>query len=408
MSNNFSEYKKPALVLGGGGTKAAAFHIGVCMALQEKGFVFSGGNAKQVKVLSEQVKKNQINFKTYVGSSSGAIICSFLAKGFSPEDILKATINNREINFFNHSWFKKSKTKLAPIKYRDLFAFNLGLMEAKKMLKSFVSFSHFTKSYSLESLLKAYLPINGILRTEQMSKYFKNKVNSEDEFKKLGVDLFILCSKLDTLGLTVFSKYKKKSEHIEYADYSLISDAVAASTAMPGIFSPYAINNLKKEAEFFYDGVILEDLSTNVADEANADLVISSNPVIPYHYHKSIGSLSEYGIPFILIQAIYQLIYKQMKTEQNKKKQIARAFKEIEDYFKKTKLKAEEKDKIFSILEKKLNFNSKTKYIYIQPEKTDYQLFWSDHISLNKKILSYAFKKGLRAGSIALKQIKKN
>ena len=32
----FSDKKKIALVLSGGGIKAAAFHIGVCLALQEK------------------------------------------------------------------------------------------------------------------------------------------------------------------------------------------------------------------------------------------------------------------------------------------------------------------------------------------------------------------------------------
>lgn len=402
MPTLFTQYKKPALVLGGGGTKAAAFHTGVCVALQEKGFLFSGGTEKQVKEIVNQAN-NQPVFQTYIGSSAGAIICSFLAKGYSIEDILKATINKKEVNFFNHSWFKKSTVKLPAIKYRDLFSFNLNLDEAKKLLKSFVSFNTFKQTLSLESLLKAYLPISGILSPQKIEKYFKNKVGLQNEFKQLGVDLFILCSKLDQLGLTAFSKYQKNYSDIEYADYSLISEALAASTAMPGLFSPYPITNQKKEAQFFYDGGILEDWAPKIADIQKADLVVLSNPIIPYHYHESKGSLSTHGIPLILTQAIYQLIYKQTKTEKDRKTQLHNTFNSLKKHLDSLKLSSEEKDKIFNIIEKKINFQHHTKYIYIQPEKTDYQLFWSDHISLNKTLLSYAFKKGLKAGLQALK-----
>ena len=44
-----SQKKKIALVLSGGGVKAAAFHIGVCLALKEKGFRFAGGSAEEVQ-----------------------------------------------------------------------------------------------------------------------------------------------------------------------------------------------------------------------------------------------------------------------------------------------------------------------------------------------------------------------
>lgn len=401
MSKAFNQYKKPALVLGGGGTKAAAFHAGVCAALQEKGFVFAGGNPDQVKKFIQE-NKNKPTFQTYIGSSAGAIICNFLAKGYQVEDILKASIHKEEINFFNHSWFKQSPNKLPPIKYRDLFSFNLSLEEGKKMLKSFVSFNALKQTSSLESLLKAYLPISGILSPHKIAKYFKEKVGGEDQFKQLGVDLFILCSKLDELGLTAFSKYKKNCQDIEFADHSPISEAIAASTAMPGIFSPHPIPNQKKEKQFFYDGAILEDLASQVADNQKADLIIMSNPVIPYQYHESKGSLSQHGIPLILTQAIYQLIYKQTKTAKNRQTQLHHTFNTLKKYLDSLNLKTEEKDKIFHIIEKKLNFKSQTKYIYIQPDKTDYEFFWADHISLNKKLLSYAFKKGYKAGLASL------
>ena len=46
---NIHKKKKIALVLSGGGIKAAAYHIGVCLALKEKGFEFSGGSKEWVR-----------------------------------------------------------------------------------------------------------------------------------------------------------------------------------------------------------------------------------------------------------------------------------------------------------------------------------------------------------------------
>ena len=40
--------KKIGLALSGGGIKASAFHIGVCLALKEKGFRFAGGSKEEV------------------------------------------------------------------------------------------------------------------------------------------------------------------------------------------------------------------------------------------------------------------------------------------------------------------------------------------------------------------------
>ena len=54
MALKLREKKKIGLVLSGGGIKAAAFHIGVCLALREKGFRFAGGTKEQVK---EQLTK---------------------------------------------------------------------------------------------------------------------------------------------------------------------------------------------------------------------------------------------------------------------------------------------------------------------------------------------------------------
>ena len=57
MPINLSEKQKPALVLSGGGVKAAAFHIGVCLALKDKGFKFAGGSPSRV---ADQFKEDSM------------------------------------------------------------------------------------------------------------------------------------------------------------------------------------------------------------------------------------------------------------------------------------------------------------------------------------------------------------
>ena len=68
--------KKLGLVLSGGGIKAAAFHIGVCLALKEKGFKFAGGSKELVR--QKFPKGTPLTFEVYVGSSAGAFVSSIL------------------------------------------------------------------------------------------------------------------------------------------------------------------------------------------------------------------------------------------------------------------------------------------------------------------------------------------
>src|SRR5277367_68605 len=83
-----SNKKRIALVLSGGGIKAAAFHIGVCLALQEKGFRFIGGTREGVE--ESPFLHDPLAIKTYVGSSAGALVSSFLASGHSVKEIIES------------------------------------------------------------------------------------------------------------------------------------------------------------------------------------------------------------------------------------------------------------------------------------------------------------------------------
>jgi len=77
--------KKTALVLSGGVVKAAAWHNGVVLALDEIGFSFKSNN--------QQLDSNKgPEISTYVASSAGTLISLFLASGYSAKDITEAQL----------------------------------------------------------------------------------------------------------------------------------------------------------------------------------------------------------------------------------------------------------------------------------------------------------------------------
>ena len=105
MTPKLSKKKNPALVLSGGGVKAAAFHIGVCLALKDKGFHFAGGSPSRV---ADEFSNDPMTFKTYVGSSAGSIISSILASGYSIEAIIHAFTQGAGKGKFNMHSNKQS------------------------------------------------------------------------------------------------------------------------------------------------------------------------------------------------------------------------------------------------------------------------------------------------------------
>jgi predicted acylesterase/phospholipase RssA len=94
-----SRKKKLALVLSGGGTKAAAFHIGVAYALREKGFSFYQG----LKTDQNRIEPHSKMIQTYIGSSGGSFIATVLAAGYSLENISASFLNqspSKDSEFF--------------------------------------------------------------------------------------------------------------------------------------------------------------------------------------------------------------------------------------------------------------------------------------------------------------------
>ncbi len=182
-----------------------------------------------------------------------------------------------------------------------------------------------------------------------------------------------------------------------------MSRAVAASASLPPFFAPYPITNKKGKEIYFFDGEIRDTLSTHVAADHGADLVISSYSIQPYHFNQEMGSLHEYGIPVIFNQALYQVV--QQKIERHiKHQQNTRAMiNAVVGYLRQAQIAEEHVEKLVDILIQRSNFNPNVDYIYIHPSPQDHEFFFADHFSLNPKVLGAMVKTGFRAAMTALR-----
>ncbi len=386
-----SEKKKVALVLSGGGIKAAAFHIGVCLALREKGFKFVGGS---VKDLEKSNPNEPMAIRTYVGSSAGAFISAILAAGYP----LESLVNAFEVGTgMKHVTFETDPAyKLKPLGYRDIFSINgdglLNFFPNILRHKSLVT-------GGIEALIKNGFKINGLFTTHGLEKYLRKHVLKDNEFGNLGVELFVIATQLNHTRKAIFGNFHEssKTKRLKFVNYATISQAVAASAALPPVFSPYSIRKPPGKEMYFFDGEIRDTLSTHVAVDHGADLVISSYSIQPYHYTNEMGSLHRYGIPVIVNQALYQVIQQKIEKHIEHQAQIHNIYNAVDGYMKQVGAPNEQREKLLEIIRTRVNFKPHVDYIYIHPMPQNYEMFFVDHFSLNPHIMARIVRIGFKS-----------
>jgi len=399
MGLRIRQKKKIALVLSGGGIKAAAFHIGVCLALKEKGFRFAGGTKDQVRRAYPQ--DEPMTIRSYVGSSAGSFVAAILSAGHNLESLVNAfdVGVGQKPHYQDFEW-----DKLRPISYRDLFALNgrglLASIPSTLLSKSLVK-------GGLEALIKDKFKINGFFSTRKIERYLREYALSHNQFSQLGVDLFIIGTQLNHTRKVIFGNFQEswKNERVKYINYAPISQAVAASTSLPPVYAPYGITNPTANKEmYFFDGEIRDTLSTHVAADHGADLVISSYSVQPYHYTEELGSLHKYGIPVILNQALYQVIQQKIDRHIKHQQDFRAIYNAIDGYFKQNDLPEEHREKVLSIIQERVNYRPNVDYVYIHPRPQNHEMFFADHFSLNPQILERIVRIGFKSAISALRK----
>jgi predicted acylesterase/phospholipase RssA len=394
-------FTKAGLVCSGGATKAAAFHVGVCLALRDKGFSFIGGKAEHPAPADSlpypPPKYNAFEIATYVGSSAGAFIVAMIASGVPIESVLHSFSDNPDLHT------EKGVPHLPRITYRDMLVINWP--RPSSVLKSFQKRSVIGKS--VESMILGNLRLPGLFSTRGFAEYLRRYVLPTDYFHELKPNLFIVGTQLDHSRKIIFGRYgteKGYDDYSQYASNAHIADAVAASMSLPPIFVPHLIRHFGGKQRYYIDGEIRETLSTHVAKENGCDLLFCSYTHQPYHFKDEIGSLYQYGVAAIVIQALYQAIEQKVYGAKKAHEHKLATLELVRQFFRSHKYPEEDLQELSRLLQEKLDFKEGLNYVFIHPEPKDREMFFGDHFTLNPSILQSVVTIGYRRAMALLRR----
>ncbi|MFQ5399794.1 MAG: patatin-like phospholipase family protein [Anaerolineae bacterium] len=253
---------KTALVLAGGGLTGAVYEIGALRAIDDL-----------------LVDRTVNDFDIYVGTSAGSLVAAGLANGFSPEMMLQA--------------MDGSHAAIQPVVRRDILRFNTReLVQRSLGLPGLVSraWSHYVRHahdmtlfdmlWSLLETLPSAFYDSGAL--ERYVGHLLAELGGSNTFAALNKQLHIIATDLDTGERAVFSQ----DEH----SHVPISQAVAASSALPVLYTPVRIGDAE-----YVDGAIRGNASLDLAIEQGAKLVLCINPLVPYDHREEEALASRMG-----------------------------------------------------------------------------------------------------------------
>lgn len=387
--------KKIAFVCSGGGVKAGAFHLGVALALQEKGFKFVGG-LEAARPKDDLPKPMEIT--TYVGSSAGSIIASYLASGYSLENIFNSFLDRSSDN--PQDQIPKILPKLTyPILFKVRPEMAKEQLKQIGIIKDIIG--HLMNGNFESLLLFNTLKISGFFSTLGLEEFLRNEVLPSNRFSDFYPELYIVSTQLNHSRKVVFGKHSHPSPPHDpsciYIDDVRVSDACAASAALPPLYSPYSIELSNGKSYFFTDGEIRDTMSTHVAVDSGADLVIASYTHQPYHFTSEVGSLTDLGIPAIMIQSLYQVIEAKINHYVHNKKVQRNAIDAVSRFCKEKGLSDSLRNEIVEVMERELHHRMNVDTIYIHPDAQDPKMFIKEHFSLSPKKMSDIVRSGFRS-----------
>jgi NTE family protein len=319
---------KIALVLSGGAVAGGAYKLG------------------GLKAMNDLMVNHDIgDFDIFIGLSAGALIAAPVAAGVSPEEMIKS-FDGKSQMFTQLRWLDFYNPNLGEIITKPLdFVFKLAtaaprfsinflsmvfssdkkffrsLMElvrkpnyrnADQVVKDLIKIAQASKD--LPSLLEV-LP-SGIFDNSRLETYIRQNIRRNnlknsfaDLYEKLGKELYITALNLDAGEPVVFG-------HDENDSLS-ISEAIQASTALPGFYKPARIRGVD-----YCDGGVTTTANIDVAASHGADLIICYNPFRPFHnkllirFYKDLSTyvadkphIADGGVSAVLNQAFRTLLH---------------------------------------------------------------------------------------------------
>ena len=279
---------KLGIALAGGGPLGGIYEIGALTALDE---------ALQGLSLTD--------LDLYVGVSSGAFVAAGLANGISPREMHNMFILDRS----HHDPFEPDlllrpavgefmhRLMMLPQLMQGAFFAYAGAAPLRGFFESFARLTH-------------GLP-NGLFDNSAIASYLArlfSKPGRTDDFRKLPHKLFIVAADLDSGKAAPFGA--------PGFDHVPISEAVKASSALPGLYPPARI-----DGRDYVDGALKKTLHASIALKEGAKLLICINPLVPFDADlaaqaqgKRPAPLADRGLVTVLSQTFRALIYSRMKV----------------------------------------------------------------------------------------------
>ena len=286
-SNGRNGSPRIGLALAGGGPEGAIYEIGALRALDE---ALDGLDLN--------------NLYVYVGVSAGAFIGANLVNNLTTAEMCRAIVSHEpgEHPFVPETFLTPAVREIA----------RSGQAVPRLLLESVWRWLTHRKDLTLmESLtrLSEALPV-GIFDNRPIRDYLSKIYNMKgrtDDFRELGKRFVVVAADLDSGQAVLFGE--------PGMDHVPISLAVAASSALPGIYSPVEI-----DGRHYVDGVLLKTLHASVALEKGADLVICVNPIVPVDTVGTVeaglmrrGKLLDHGLPSVMSQTFRTLIHSRLE-----------------------------------------------------------------------------------------------
>ncbi len=276
------------LAVAGGGPIGGIFEIGALRALEDA---------------IEGLDMNALD--VYVGISSGAYIAASLANRLTTAELCRIFITGDSDQFsFRPEQF------IRPAIHEYL----RRLSGAPRLLLSgLAEFARHPFNLRVsDSLLKigSLLP-TGLFDNEAIERFLRDAFTAHgrsNDFRELKRKLVVVAVELDSGQAVHFGT--------EGHDDVPISRAIEASSALPGLYPPVAING-----KYYVDGALRHTVHASVAMDAGADLVLAINPLVPIDtaHAKALGknspiSLIEGGLPTVLSQMFRTLLQSRMQS----------------------------------------------------------------------------------------------
>ncbi len=252
------------LALSGGGVIGGMYEVGALTALEET--------------------LNGEGFDVYVGCSAGAVVASLMANGVLPSDLYRILdqdvddpLNFARGSLFTGHSFRRAARRLGRFVWTMVKSAAVGLRGSVPDLMMRVE----------REMPAGFFTLDGLERFVRQGFDSRGLSNS---FVHAPRPLFIPAIDLDRAERVVFGRDELRQVPI--------SHAVAASSAIPGVFEPYTI-----AGRDYVDGGVGFGGHADLAAAAGAELVVVVHPMVPSQGDEETARLRSRGLYAIVDQA---------------------------------------------------------------------------------------------------------